>query len=186
MFIYIIVISKQNRQTDVFLLLTGTLNHTIPKNCAFITSVHFRLLSVRCDNEQGRCWGWSVAKVWGFGGSLRTSSCLEDPSKRRNGTEKHRRAAFSQDFHAPFHCKICMLSIRHTSQGDQDFFPPSCPWCCFDNTVHFKHAFHMWVHLTIPLWRFMHTMTTEPRGFKWRVSLRERVAVNYYSQFARG
>lgn len=48
MFIYIIVISKQNRQTDKptdgFLLLTGTLNHTIPKKIgAFITSVHLRL-----------------------------------------------------------------------------------------------------------------------------------------------
>lgn len=32
----------------------------------------------------------------------------------------------------------------------------------------------------------MHTTATEPRGFKWRVSLGERVAVNYYSQFARG
>lgn len=145
-------------------------------------------LSVRCgsDNEQGWCWGWSAAKVWSFGGSLRTSSCFEDRSKRRNGTEKHRRAEFSQDFHAPFHCKICMLSIRHTSQGDQDFFFPSCPWCCFDNTAHFKHAFHMWVHLTIPLWCFMHTMATEPWGFKWRVSLGGRVAVNYYSQFERG
>lgn len=32
----------------------------------------------------------------------------------------------------------------------------------------------------------MHTTATEPRGFKWRVSLGERVAVNDYSQFARG
>lgn len=65
-----------------------------------------------------------VAKVWGFRGSLRTRSCFEDLSKRRNGTEKHRKAEFSQDFHAPFPCKICVLSIRHGSQGDQRFFFP--------------------------------------------------------------
>lgn len=51
-------------------------------------------------------------------------------------------------------------------------FPPNIlPRCCFDESVHFKSAIQMWVHLPtffFSLWCFVYMITKELLRFIWR------------------
>lgn len=140
MFIYIIPISKQKKNTslhfffsfkptDGFLSLTGTLNHKIPKHCASITSVHLRLYQsdVTVTTNEVWCWGWSVAKVWSFRRQLKNEQLLRRSQQRKKWegkTQKGRvlprrpRTISLQNMH--------VINQTHTpaSQGDQESFPP--------------------------------------------------------------